>query len=85
MMDCVKEMLRATNCSQGDALLAASNHPAKVLNLEGQRGTLCHYGAAADMVLLDKDLIDVQATVIAGEVVWENPHSKLFRNNIMRT
>ena len=78
MIDCVKEMLRATNCSKGEALLAASNHPAMVLNLEGQRGTLSCYGAAADMVLLDKDSMDVHATVIAGIVVWKKPGSGVF-------
>lgn len=69
MVDCVREMVRATGCEKGAALLAASHHPAKVLGMEGKKGTVCQIGADADLVLLDQDL-GVQATCIAGEVVW---------------
>lgn len=69
MIDCVKELKRATDCKVGEALLAASHHPAQVLDLLGKKGTITQKGADADMVLLDKDL-NVQATVISGEIVW---------------
>lgn len=74
MVDCVQEMVRATGCSNGEALLAASHHPAKVLGLEGKKGTVSQVGADADMVILDREL-NVQATCIAGQVVWTRPHS----------
>ena len=79
MVDCVKELLRATSCSKGEALLAASTHPALVLGLEEERGTLSRYGAAADLAILHTDTMAVQATVIAGEIVWERPD---FRSRI---
>ena len=56
---------------------AASLHPAQVLGLETKKGTL-HYGADADMVLLDENL-HVMATVIAGEIVYRNEHCRLSR------
>ncbi len=65
----MREMIRATDCSHGDALLAASRHPAQVLGLEGRKGSVERVGADADMVLLDSEL-NVQATCIAGEIVW---------------
>lgn len=58
----------ATGCSPGEAIVAATHHPAVVLGLEKERGTLAHC-ARADLTILNPDLI-VQATCIAGEVVW---------------
>ena len=79
MVDCVQEMVRATDCEKGQALLAASHHPAQVLNLDGKKGTVTQIGADADFVILDDDL-NVQATCIAGEVVWTNPDSRFGRS-----
>lgn len=70
MVDCIQEMVRATYCQKGDALLAASHHPAQVLGLADKKGSVTRIGADADIVLLDKDL-NVQATCIAGEIVWQ--------------
>ena len=72
MDQCVRHFRAATDCSIAAALQAASLHPARVLRLEKQKGTL-NYGADADMVVLDKELC-VQATCIAGEVVWRAPN-----------
>ena len=72
MDQCVRYFRAATDCLNAEALQAASLHPARVLGLEKQKGTL-NYGADADMVVLDKDLC-VQATCIAGEVVWKAPN-----------
>lgn len=69
MVDCVREMVRATGCCKGEALMAASHHPARVLGMEGRKGTLQRVGADADLVLLDQEL-NVLATCIAGETVW---------------
>lgn len=74
MVGCVQEMVSATGCNRGAALLAASHHPAKVLGLGGRKGTVSQVGADADVVLLDQNL-NVQATCIAGELVWTRPGS----------
>lgn len=68
----VRQFKAATDCSSAAALEAASLHPARVLGLETHKGTL-DYGADADMVVLDREL-HVQATCIAGEVVWWDPN-----------
>lgn len=82
MVDCIQEMVRATSCSVGEALLAASHHPAQVLGLLGHKGSLEQFGADADLVLLDKEM-NVQATCIAGEVAWIRPGSN-FSDRISR-
>ena len=67
MDQCVRSFKGATGCSIAEALAAASLHPAQVLGETG-KGTLNH-GSDADMVILNQDL-EVEATCIAGEVVW---------------
>ena len=64
-------------CTMKEALEAASLHPAQVLRLEKEKGTLT-CGADADIVLLNEDL-HVMATVIAGEIVYRNEHCCLSR------
>nr|XP_015216093.1 PREDICTED: putative N-acetylglucosamine-6-phosphate deacetylase [Lepisosteus oculatus] len=66
---CVRHFLQASGCTVEAALEAASLHPAQLLGISQQKGTL-DYGADADFVLLD-DSLDVKATYIAGEQVWE--------------
>lgn len=61
--------LPLAGCSKVEALEAASLHPAELLNITDQKGTL-DYGTDADFVLLDKDL-NVTHTYIAGELVWQ--------------
>uniref|UniRef100_F7FPP9 N-acetylglucosamine-6-phosphate deacetylase n=1 Tax=Ornithorhynchus anatinus TaxID=9258 RepID=F7FPP9_ORNAN len=65
---CVRHFREASGCSVEMALEAASLHPAQLLGIEKQKGTL-DYGADADFVMLD-DSLHVQATYIAGELVW---------------
>ena len=71
MDQCVRSFREATGCSIAEALEAASLHPAQVLNEHSNKGTLNH-GSDADMVILNDDL-EVEATCIAGEVVWYKP------------
>lgn len=59
-----------------EALEAASLHPAQMLRVEGQKGSLA-YGSDADLVVLTDDL-DVIATFISGELVWEKADAKKF-------
>ena len=52
----------------------ASLHPAQLLGITNQKGSL-NFGTDADFVLLDDEL-NVQATYIASELAWENPSAR---------
>jgi N-acetylglucosamine-6-phosphate deacetylase len=65
----VRKLKQTTGCSDVEALEAASLRPAQVLGLDGKKGTLT-VGSDADFVLLD-DTLEVQATYVAGQLVWE--------------
>ena len=67
----MRSFREATGCSIAEALEAASLHPAQVLSEQSSKGTLNH-GSDADMVILNSEL-EVEATCIAGEVVWYKP------------
>ncbi|KAL7979139.1 hypothetical protein Chor_015163, partial [Crotalus horridus] len=75
MDTCVRHFRDATACSLETALEAASLHPAQLLNIEDQKGTLS-YDTDADFVLLDENL-HVRATYIAGEEVWRQDNFTL--------
>jgi N-acetylglucosamine-6-phosphate deacetylase len=66
---CVRGFREYTGCSVEEALLAASLHPAAALGLDKKKGSLS-FGADADFVLLDDDLV-VHATYVAGELGWQ--------------
>jgi N-acetylglucosamine-6-phosphate deacetylase len=66
--EAVRNLIAFTGCPLEAALAAVTTVPAAVLGLQGQRGQVAP-GYAADLVLLTADL-QVQATVIAGEVVY---------------
>ena len=51
------------------ALESASLHPAEMLDITDRKGTL-DYDTDADFIILDEAL-NVQATYIAGEKVWD--------------
>ena len=72
----MRSFKEATGCSTAEALTAASLHPAQVLNLKN-KGAL-NYGYDADLVILTRDL-EVEATCIAGEVVWSRPEGKIAK------
>ena len=76
MDQCVGQFMRATGCTESQALQAASLHPARVLHLP-HRGTL-EPGTTADLVILDREM-NVQTTCIAGEAVWTLPGSRMYR------
>lgn len=69
MDECVRTFKKATNCSIEFALEAASLHPALCLGISQRKGTL-DYGADADFILLDDNLV-IHSTWIAGEKVFE--------------
>jgi len=60
-----------TGCSIGDAMEAASLHPAQLLETDDRKGSL-EFGKDADFILLD-DKLQVQATYIEGKKVWTRP------------
>ena len=72
----MRSFKEATGCSMAEALTAASLHPAQVLNLH-HKGALNH-GCDADMVILSREL-EVEATCIAGEVVWARPGGSISK------
>ncbi len=63
----VRNLMRFTGCSLGEALLAHTDHPARLLGLEG-KGRLA-VGADADIVLLTP-AGEVMMTLVGGEVVY---------------
>ena len=76
MDQCVRSFKEATGCSIAEALTAASLHPAQLVD-EKAKGSL-NNGCDADMVLLSKEL-EIEATVIAGEVVWCRPQGTVSK------
>ncbi|KAK3929894.1 N-acetylglucosamine-6-phosphate deacetylase [Frankliniella fusca] len=69
MNDCVKHFKAASGCSTAEAIEAATLHPAQVLGIQKQKGTL-NFGADADFVMLDPENLLVLSTFIAGECVY---------------
>ncbi|XP_076446136.1 N-acetylglucosamine-6-phosphate deacetylase-like [Babylonia areolata] len=67
---CVRHFAKTTGCGAVLALEAASLHPAQMLGISHQKGTL-DIGADADFILLN-DSLEVKATYIAGQRVWQS-------------
>ncbi|TRM69116.1 carbohydrate esterase family 9 protein [Schizophyllum amplum] len=65
---CVRNFVRFTGCSLGDAIKCATYNPAKCLGIENRKGTL-RPGADADFVVLDR-LGNVLHTWVGGKQVW---------------
>ncbi|XP_014675958.1 PREDICTED: putative N-acetylglucosamine-6-phosphate deacetylase [Priapulus caudatus] len=73
MQTCVQFFYHNTECSPVQALEAATLHPARLLGVTRDKGTL-DYGTHADFLWLDNDLT-VKATYIAGKQVWGADHT----------
>lgn len=74
---CVRQFRKLAGCTKVEALEAASLHPAKLLTISDHKGTL-NYNADADIIVLNDEL-EVQATFIAGNLMWLNNNSPLTR------
>ncbi len=78
MNECVHNLMQKTGCSIANAVKCASEHPAKLLNIFPQKGSL-NYGADADFIIID-DKVNITATFLNGDLVWSKqdwkPHFK---------
>ena len=80
MDDCVRNLMRTTGCSIVEAVKCASEHPAQMLGIFPQKGSL-DYGADADFILIDDDA-NVTATFLNGDLAWSKKDWKpLFKFN----
>ena len=68
------ECIQCTGCTVEQALESATLHPARLLGIESDIGTL-NFGSRADFVLLNDDLF-VQETYIGGQRVFPYPESQ---------
>jgi N-acetylglucosamine-6-phosphate deacetylase len=57
-----------TGCSLPEAVRAASLNPARLLGLDGRKGSL-EEGKDADLVIFDGDL-NVHYTIVGGRIVY---------------
>jgi len=65
----VRNLIAFTGCSLAEAAAAAARTPARLLGLEGRKGTLAP-GCDADIVVLDEKL-RVTLTVARGRIVYQ--------------
>ncbi len=65
----VRNFIAYTNCSLAEALETVTRTPARLLNLQNERGALAE-GMLADLVMLDETL-NVHMTIARGEIVYE--------------
>ena len=68
MEECVKNYKAFTDCSMEEAIVAATMHPAKAMNIDHRKGDLLP-NMDADFLFLDDDL-NVLATFIGGKLAW---------------
>lgn len=68
LMRCLAVAVRDMDIPLASAVKAASTNPARALGLDAERGSL-ESGMVADVVLLDKETLDVKAVVLRGELL----------------
>ncbi|KAF7976438.1 hypothetical protein HWV62_6869 [Athelia sp. TMB] len=71
MDTCVRNFVKFTGCTLGEAVRCATFNPAQCLGIADRKGTL-RPGADADLVVLD-DAGRVLSTWVAGREVWTRP------------
>lgn len=69
LVHCVEHLHRMTGCSLADALATATTTPARLLE-EAGRGRLA-VGCRGDLILLDQGSLRPIATVVGGELVYD--------------
>lgn len=70
LIECVNNFRRWTDASTAEALNAASANPAKMLGLEGVKGTL-ESGADADLVVLGEKQDEFAGPTLTVDQVWK--------------
>jgi len=73
MSEALSNLARFTGLSAADAVLLATENPARVLGIDGFKGRL-EVGMDADIVILNRDL-DVLQTFVKGELAYDVPGS----------
>jgi len=73
MDECVRLFRKFTSCSTVEAVECATRHPAEVLGISHQKGTLS-FGADADLILLDDEL-NVRGVIIDGRIAINNKNA----------
>ncbi|KAJ2156623.1 N-acetyl-glucosamine-6-phosphate deacetylase [Coemansia sp. RSA 552] len=77
LAQCVRNFICFTGASAVEALECATLHPAQMLGIEHEKGTLS-FGADADLLILDNDLV-VQRIFVAGMEATEKSVSYNIR------
>ncbi|KAJ1305852.1 hypothetical protein OPQ81_010577 [Rhizoctonia solani] len=68
MPKCIRNFMKFTSCTLGDAIRCATYNPAKCLGIEARKGTL-RAGADADLVVMTTEG-EVLDTWVSGKRVW---------------
>ena len=66
---CVRNFRQFTKCPKETAILAATEHPARILGIYPRKGSL-NVGADADVVLLHPETLQVMATIVNGQLAY---------------
>jgi N-acetylglucosamine-6-phosphate deacetylase len=64
----VRNMVQLADVSLLDAIRMASTTPARIMGVEGRKGSLV-VGKDADLVIFDQD-INVETTIVNGKIVY---------------
>eukprot|EP01054_Gregarina_sp_Poly1_P002837 Gregarina_sp_Poly_1__2836@NODE_1790_length_3326_cov_370_843510_g1166_i0_p1_GENE_NODE_1790_length_3326_cov_370_843510_g1166_i0NODE_1790_length_3326_cov_370_843510_g1166_i0_p1_ORF_typecomplete_len421_score48_62Amidohydro_1/PF01979_20/5_1e29Amidohydro_3/PF07969_11/3e03Amidohydro_3/PF07969_11/1_3e08_NODE_1790_length_3326_cov_370_843510_g1166_i020143276 len=71
MNDAVRNLVEIADCTRAFALECATRRPAEVMGLYPQKGSL-EWGADADFAILKPETMEVHATFIAGQKVFDS-------------
>ena len=75
MDHCVRTFRTATSCTTSQAIEAATGAPARMLGIEGEVGALKE-GRRADLVMLEREGLEVVGTWREGRRVWRGEGEK---------
>jgi len=70
MQNAVRNLVEQCGFTLEEAVMTASQNPARALGIAGERGSLA-VGKLADLTLLDPQNFEVQATFVRGKLVYQ--------------